>query len=154
EGRSVNGRHDGWPVTAGTRRNRKAVRVDVLMRPEVGPGVTGEDRVELNVRGPQDGHVADLELGAGNSEIVQVHPEILTGVAGQIGAALDLSDPRNLPSVDRIPQTPALGGIRQLHGIRSVEDMSPVGGQDTVVVVNVELVERSKDAQRLSPGIV
>jgi hypothetical protein len=88
--RSVQHRKNGRAVQAGRRRKREAARVDVLVMAQSVPRVASDDGTEIDVGSAQNRNVAD---GIAGSVLVPVgvDPEVLAAVAGEVGAALNLS---------------------------------------------------------------
>src|SRR5260370_4483779 len=80
----------------------------------------------------------------------------------QVHAALELGDPRNLPAVgDSTQDLVTLHKIAHFIVVGSVEDVTPVEGETTVVLVDIERITGAAtqtaaavDAERFGVGVV
>src|ERR1035438_5284203 len=155
ESRSVNCRQNARSILADGGRDGEAARVDVLVRCEALRGIAGQDWIQLNIGRAQQRHVADVKCGARDLVAVGVHAEGLTLYSREVGAALQLRDAGELPAVDKAANDFISGGVAQLDGVRGVEDVRAVGRLNSVVVGEIETVERrAHDTHRLAEGVV
>ena len=104
--------------------------------------VTGQDRVERDIRRAQQRHVADVEGGARDLVAVEVHAEVLAAVGPERFAPLWIcAMPESCQPFTKPPASLLLDGVAQLEGVGGVEDVRAVVGQHAIVVGEVELVE-------------
>src|SRR5258706_15044207 len=91
------------------------------------------------------------DLGAGEIKV----QGITAAEAREVGAALELRDPRELPSVDEAAYNLILAMVPQLNRVGRVEDVRAIRRLHAVIVIEVKLIQRAVDnPHRLAPGVV
>ena len=153
--RSIDDRQSSRPVLADLIGECEATRVDELVRREIRSGVAGNNRRKRNVRRPKQRGSADVLSGAWNLGAVESQVEALAPLAGEIDATLDLRDSGNLPAIEEAAGQLVPGNFSKVVRVSRVEDMGAVRLLHTVVVVDVERVQRGADnTERFAERVV